>query len=365
MKQFLFYLTTIISLLFIGSCSSDENEETQYYDLFQNVADNIIIPRYTNFDESLSDLISELNNFDSTELSSLEILQEKFINAYLSWQKVSAFEFGPAGETSALLRSNINTFPTNLTKIESNIQNNDYNLDAASNFSAKGFPALDYLLFHTSQSDLLIELMNESRITYMKNCLMDMQSKLDYVINGWDTYRNVFVESEGNDQSSSLSLLFNHFLFDYEQLKRNKFALPSGFATSFGIPISSDPSKVEGFYSGKSFDLIYANLTALENIYMGIGVNGVDGVGIYEMLKEYNAVSTVVEGDLSEAIADQFVICKELINEFSNDLSYEILNNISQVQETSNELQKMVPMIKNDMRSYFSVTVTLGDSDGD
>ena len=80
---------------------------------------------------SLSDLILELNNFDPAELSSLEMLQEKFINAYLSWQTVSAFEFGPAGETSALLRSNINTFPTNSTKIESNIQNNDYNLDAA------------------------------------------------------------------------------------------------------------------------------------------------------------------------------------------------------------------------------------------
>ena len=211
----------------------------------------------------------------------------------------------------------------------------------------------------------MIELMDESRVTYMKNCLIDMQSKLDYVINGWDTYRNVFVESKGNDQSSSLCLLFNHFLFDYEQLKRNKFALPAGFATSYGIPISSDPSKVEGFYSGKSFELIHANLTALESVYMGIGENGVDGIGIYEMLKEYNAVSTVVEGDLSEAIANQFLICKELVNEFSNELAYEILNNISQVQETSNELQKMVPMIKNDMRSYFSVTVTLGDSDGD
>ena len=43
---------------------------------------------------------------------------------------------------------------------------------------------------------------------------------------------------------------------------------------------------------------------------MGTGENGIDGVGIYEMLKEYNAVSTVVEGDLSEAIANQFVICK-------------------------------------------------------
>jgi len=365
MKQFLFYLTIILSLFFIGSCSSVESEETQYSDLFQNVSDNIIVPRYSNFYLSLSDLILELNNFDPAELSSLEMLQEKFINAYLSWQTVSAFEFGPAGETSALLRSNINTFPTNSSKIESNIQNNDYNLDAASNFSAKGFPALDYILFHTSQSELLIELMDESRVTYMKNCLTDMQSKLDYVINGWDTYRNVFVGSEGNDQSSSLSLLFNNFLFDYEQLKRNKFALPSGFATSFGIPISSDPSKVEGFYCGKSFELIYANLIALESIYLGVGESGIDGVGIYEMLKEYNAVSTVVEGDLSEAIANQFVICKELVNQFSNDLPYEIVNNISQVQETSNELQKMVPMIKNDMRSYFSVTVTLGDSDGD
>ena len=76
MKQFLFYLTTIISLLFIGSCSSDENEETQYYDLFQNVADNIIIPCYSNFDESLSDLISELNNFNSTDCQVLKFFKK-------------------------------------------------------------------------------------------------------------------------------------------------------------------------------------------------------------------------------------------------------------------------------------------------
>ena len=365
MKNFLSSIFIILCFIFIGSCTPDEVEETQYSDLFQNVADNIIVPRYNNFDLTLSDLITELNNFDPTEVSSLETLQEKFINAYISWQTVSVFEFGPAGETSALLRSNINTFPTNSSKIESNIQNNGYNLDAASNYSAKGLPALDYLLFHTSQSELLIELMDEARITYMKDCVSDMMSRVAYVVNGWDVYRNVFVDSEGNDQNSSLSLFFNYFLYDYEQIKRNKFALPAGFATSFGIPISMDTSKVEGLYSAISFDLITANLIALENLYLGIGENEVDGVGIYEKLKEYNAVSTVVEGDLSEAIANQFVICKDLVNQFTNDLPYEIINNISQVQETSNELQKMVPMIKNDMRSYFSVTVTLGDSDGD
>ena len=365
MKQLRSYTIVLLALISLGSCGPDAIEEVEFSDLFQNVADNVIVPRYSNFDNALSDLSTELNNFDTAELSSLETLQQKFITAYLSWQTVSAFEFGPAGEISALLRSNINTFPTNSSKIESNIQSNEYNLDAASNYSAKGLPALDYILFHASQDELLLELANASRVNYMKECVSDMKSRVDYVVNAWDAYRNVFVGSEGNDQNSSLSLFFNYFLYDYEQIKRNKFALPAGFAAEYGIPISMDTSKVEGLYSASSLELISANLRALEDLYLGVGENGVDGIGIYEMLKEYNAVSTVVEGDLSEAIANQFVICKELVNQFSNGLPYEIVNNISQVQETSNELQKMVPMIKNDMRSYFSVTVTLGDSDGD
>ena len=82
-------------------------------------------------------------------------------------------------------------------------------------------------------------------------------------------------------------------------MKRNKFALPSGFATQYGIPISADNSAVEGHYSNMSFELMDANLAALEKVYMGIGYDGVDGVGIYEKLKEYNAQSTVVDGDLA------------------------------------------------------------------
>ena len=365
MKRPILYIFILLAIISFGSCSPDPVQEVEFSDFFQNVADNIILPRYSNFDNALSDLNLELNNFNNSELSSLETLQQKFIDTYLSWQTVSAFEFGPAGEISVLLRSNINNFPTDASRIEFNIENKDYNLDAASNYSAKGLPALDYILFHASQDELISELSDESRVNYMKDCVSNMKSRVDYVVNGWDTYRNTFVESEGNDQNSSLSLLFNYFLYDYEQIKRNKFALPAGFATEYGIPISMDTSKVEALYSASSLELISANLRALEDLYLGVGVNGVDGIGIYEMLKEYNAISTVVEGDLSEAISNQFVICKDLVNQFSNDLPYEIVNNISQVEETSNELQKMVPMIKNDMRSYFSVTVTLGDSDGD
>jgi len=366
MKRFTLSLIVVCCLMGFASCDPyEEQDNVEYSDFFENVADHMVVPRYAQFQSDLSGLEESLNTFDASNVSTLISLQEQFKAAYLSWQFISVFEFGPAAEYSALLRTNCNTFPTNSFRVEENIEVGEYNLSFPSNYEAKGLPALDYLLFHSSQSDLLIELSDVSRIIYMQDCLADMLGRVNEVVSAWDSYRSTFIGSEGNDQNSSLSLLFNQFLYDYEKLKRDKFALPSGFATQFGIPLDTDTDLVEGRYSKMSFLLMEANLIALENIFLGIGENGVDGVGIFEKLKEYNAQSTVVDGDLAIAVQEQFIICKEAINQFSNDLPFEITNNISEVQEVSNELQKMVPMIKNDMRSYLSVTVTLTDSDGD
>ena len=366
MKRFTLSLIVVCCLMGFASCDPyEEQDNVEYSDFFENVADHMIVPRYAQFQSDLSGLEESLNTFDASNVSTLISLQEQFKAAYLSWQFISVFEFGPAAEYSALLRTNCNTFPTNSSRVEENIEVGEYNLSFPSNYEAKGLPALDYLLFHSSQSDLLIELSDVTRIIYMQDCLADMLGRVNEVVSAWDSYRSTFIGSEGNDQNSSLSLLFNQFLYDYEKLKRDKFALPSGFATQFGIPLDTDTDLVEGRYSKMSFLLMEANLIALENIFLGIGENGVDGVGIFEKLKEYNAQSTVVDGDLAIAVQEQFIICKEAINQFSNDLPFEITNNISEVQEVSNELQKMVPMIKNDMRSYLSVTVTLTDSDGD
>lgn len=366
MKRFLCLSGVVLGLLFFPSCGPDSpTDNVEYSDLFENIADNMIVPRYAQFQLDLSALQAGLNAFDASDVQTLISLQEQFKATYLSWQSVSAFEFGPAAEYSALLRINCNSFPANPSTIEANIQVGTYNLDFPSNYHAKGLPAFDYLLFHTNQNELLIELNDSLRINYMQDCLTDMQGRIGEVVNAWDSYRDTFVGSEGNDQSSSLSLLFNYFLYDYEQIKRDKFALPAGFATNFGIPLDADTSMVEGHYSNMSFQLIDANLAALQNVYLGLGEDGVDGVGIFEKLKEYNAQSTVVDGDLAVAIQEQFTVCREAVNQHTNDLPFEIVNNSSQIQETSNDLQKMVPMIKNDMRSYLSVTVTLTDADGD
>ena len=366
MKRYTPIVFIVFALLSLGSCcTKGPDDEVEYSDLFDNIANNMIVPRYAEFQSYLGALEMSVNAFDASDVSSLSLIQEQFKAAYLSWQSISVFEFGPAAEYSALLRANCNAFPANYSRIEENIEAEEYNLAFPSNYGAKGLPALDYLLFHSNPSDLLIELSDSSRMLYIQDCLADMQGKVDEVVNAWDSYRTTFVGSEGNDQNSSLSLLFNQFLYDYEKLKRDKFALPAGFATQFGIPLDADTSVVEGRFSKMSFQLIQANLESLENIYLGVGEDGVDGVGIFEKLKEYNAQSTVVDGDLAVSIQEQFSVCKDAISQFTNDLPFEIVHNIFEVQETSNQLQKMVPMLKNDMRSYLSVTVTLTDADGD
>jgi hypothetical protein len=76
---------------------------------------------------------------------------------------------------------------------------------------------------------LLEELSNFKRIQYINDCIIDMQTRVSAVLSAWDQYRDVFVQSQGNDVSSSLSILFNQYLFDYERLKRDKFALPAGY----------------------------------------------------------------------------------------------------------------------------------------
>ena len=61
------YIIIFLAITLFGSCSPDPDpvdsiQEVQFSDVFQNVADNIIVPRYSNFQMALSDLLLLLIN---------------------------------------------------------------------------------------------------------------------------------------------------------------------------------------------------------------------------------------------------------------------------------------------------------------
>ena len=147
------YSFLFIFLLLIFSCSENNNDSSSYSDsydrqeLLENIVNNIMIPAHDNHMQHLNDLQSNINTFISDKtISNLQLVRSSFIDSYLAWQHIEMFNIGYAEEI--FYASKMNIYPANITRITQNIYSENVDLDGNSNqFSAQGFPAVDYLLF--------------------------------------------------------------------------------------------------------------------------------------------------------------------------------------------------------------------------
>lgn len=366
-------ILSLVALSVIFSCGKDDGgDNVNFSDLFINTSENIIQPQYLKYKSHCEQVKNATDVFiNDVTLSNLETLQALFIENYKLWQHTSLYEFGPAVDADILLNTSINSYPTNPTLIDQNIASGNYNLDAANNIYAVGLPAFEYLIYGSTKNNASV-LASFSTDPNAGNKKMYLSKLADQILNKitlastrWSTYHDQYISNKGTGNGSSLTLLFNAYLKDYEETKRNKFALPAGFATEFPIPIAKDPNKVEARYSEISFELMIESIKAHKAFFLGIGNDGVDGVGFFDKLKEYKAMSTVIDGDLADVSLNQLEVALVKLGNYTETFYYEIQNANPTLESTSLELQKMVPLIKVDMKSYFGVPITSQDTDGD
>ena len=151
---------TFILIFLIFSCSSDNDDSSsevweQKSEMLTNWTDNFIIPSHSTLLNNLVYLEGAGNSFTNLpNQQNLDSLRTVFINAYMSWQYVEMFDIGPAEES--YYKSKMNIYPTTISRIEINIQNENTDFNNSNNYSAQGFPALDYLLYGIETSDELI-----------------------------------------------------------------------------------------------------------------------------------------------------------------------------------------------------------------
>ena len=75
MTRFILSFFALGLLLLVNSCCTKPPiDEVDYNDLFVNIADNIIVPRYAEFQTELEELTESLDAYNGSDLS-LEILQ--------------------------------------------------------------------------------------------------------------------------------------------------------------------------------------------------------------------------------------------------------------------------------------------------
>jgi len=364
-------------MLLVWACSSDPTGSTDdivptddvdptpvTFDratLLTNWADNIIVPSYQAFVTSFEAFETDFETFSNERsATNLVALQASWEVAYRAWQRVSMFEIGPAEQDG--LRLNVNTYPTDVSLVENQIETGSYNFDLASTRDTKGFPALDYLLH--GQDDALATFTNavngNSYITYTSDVIADIGNRARTVLTTWETdFRDSFVGNDGSSSSASVDRMTNDFVFYYEKfLRAGKMGIPAGVFSG-----TVAPNTIEAFYmEGLSNELFLEGLDAVQDFFNGIAFNGgANGVGYDDYLQTLPSGNQLVEN-----INTQLDTARTAVLALDSFFS-EIENNAppTAMLMAYDEVQRIVPLVKTDMFSLLSIDVDFVDADGD
>ncbi|MEQ8555784.1 MAG: imelysin family protein [Cyclobacteriaceae bacterium] len=344
------------------SCNEGALDKTNDFDqrpLLENLGNNLILPAYehlTEANEALSDAFALLKA--APNATTLEDFRSQLKNVRLAWQACAPYQFGPA-ETRRLTNE-LNIYPIDQTQINQNISSGDYDLSTLSNFDAKGFQAISYLVYGDpeSQQDILSSL-TEGRLQYIEDLLTRISSTSLDVYNDWkEDYLSEFVAEDalGVDVGSSIGKLINALNRDFERNTRDgKIGIPVGIRT-LGEPI---PKSSEAYYAGYSVELLEANIQAYETLYFGG-----NGIGLDDYLEAVGG-TTIDNADLNQSIISQFEKIESAIGKISDPLPQSIENQKADVEMVFIEMQIMNALLKTDLSSTLGVVITYQDNDGD
>lgn len=365
-----------VTILFT-SCSKDADDvidpdtpDPTEYDrtsLLTNYANAYIKPAYAEYETKVNELKMEVATFNSAlTVSALQSLRTKWQNALLTWQDVAFLEFGPASAIS--LRAQTNVYPIDSGLIKSNITSGIYNLQLGDNFVAKGFQAVDFLLYgvEVNDADIVTYFTNSTNArTYLQDVVDELKTNASYVKNEWyGSYSSTFIaNSASNADGSSISDIVNALNLHYEKYLRNG---KLGFPLNVFDPFTTQtfPEKVEAFYHGQSLPYVYRSLNSLQTFINGNAYNNTaTGIGLDDYMVFVNAQTG--GQPLQTVINNHFADIQTALNTINDPLSNEINANNQGVTSVYQKIQQMVAYIKVDMSDAIEVIITYDSGDGD
>lgn len=334
--------------------------------------DNIIVPAYENFQNVFALMIEKTNTFTTApDATSLAALRTAWVDAYTGWQKVELFEFGPADKYT--LRNFANIYPADVAGIIANMNDPSANLDLPAAYATQGFPALDYLINGVAADDAAIvaayttDADAQKRIDYLVRITTRMSTILDKVVSEWKgPYRDTFINKSGLDVGSSMGLVVNAYVRYYERyIRSGKIGIPSGAA--IGSTAEPFPERVEAYYKRDiSRQLAQTAHQAARDFFNGVATaTGNEGPSFKSYLNALGAKDAATGTTLSDIINAQFETINAKLETLSPDLYEQIITNNAEMFDTYAAMQRLVRILKVDMTSAMSVTITYTDNDGD
>lgn len=163
-----------------------------------------------------------------------------------------------------------------------------------------------------------------------------------------------------------MGVAVNGYVLYYERyIRSGKIGIPSGAAIgSTGVPY---PEKVEALFRRNISRALAQNAhNAAERFFNGKDATaGTEGPSFKSYLDALGAKDATSNTLLSDIINSQFEEISVELDQLSPDLYQQIETDNEKMADTYAAMQKLVRMLKVDMTSAMSVTITYTDNDGD
>lgn len=370
MKKLILFFSFLICL---ASCSSDSTKgQADQYDrstMLQNWANNIIIPSMENYAQKLTALKTAATDFTTEpDAIKLETLRSQWLEAYKAYQYVAMYNIGKAEELQ--FSKFCNTYPANAALITTKVNSGNLDLEGPGNDVAQGFPALDFMLYGLSDTDVLSFYTDNSQANNYKtylNAVVDKLASLNTaVLSDWKNgYKDTFISKTDNTATGSVNRMVNAYIQYFEkEVRSGKVGIPAGrFSTT------TLPEKVEGFYSKvHSRELLLNGLQASWDFFKGkqfnSGTNGPSLATYLEFLKA-NGNGADAETGLNILMDNQFAAAQTAINDMQQNLYQQVITDNNKMLTAFDKMQRNVAYMKTDMVSAMSISIDYTDNDGD
>tara|TARA_B110000503_G_C7161760_1_gene419990 strand:+ start:452 stop:1582 length:1131 start_codon:yes stop_codon:yes gene_type:complete len=358
----------VMVTLSLSSCTEDDETNvtgddqnqpsaTDFTDLLTNQVNEVIIPTMVTYQSKMTRLVSAVKGLaTSIDTTNLNATRDAFKDVYLAYQAVAVHNY--YATSNAGLVENTNLYPVDPSVLSNLISNRSYNFGTSVQMRANGFPALDYMLYHTADGVAYFNA-DSNRIDFLTALVTSMKSKADDLVTQWSgNLRTNFVLNGGTALGSSISVQLNEGLVYYEDhIRENKVGIPIGKLGPNDSPIAADATKIEAYHQSITIGnedftlaLLKTAIEEMEDIYLGESSLQVNGTGYDDMLIIRNKAA------VDQDIKNLFATIYAKINERSS---------ISGNQELYNSVQMLITIYKSDLLPLLNVQDADGLNDGD
>ena len=368
-----------ICLLLTAACKKKHDDGTTVKQanrepLIGNLGYNVIYGRYLNLQTAFNDFDGEVQSFTAAPTTDgLQTLRSKFYKAYIAWEYVAQFEFGPATAATVMLETkSVNAFPSDTALIKTKIESGLTNIPSTGSATYSGFPAIDYLLYQKSQTaqqivdSFKVSALASRRCDFLKAVSSNLKTRIETTFKNWNSsganFIVIYTSNTGIDLGSSTSQTINMMVSDLENVKNYKLGVPLNIVQNAVLdPSVVNPFKCEGYHSDSSLVLAKASIEAIRRLYKGITVNGVDAVGFDDYL------GAIDKKQLDTDIQLQIARVEAKLNAIPGPISTAVQDPAGKqaVQAAYDETLTLLTMLKVDMASAIGVMISYGDTDGD